>query len=103
MSVVNSERNQQGVESVLLGQQEQTTEGSANHTRSPREMMVRMIHGFMISQAIYVAAKLGIADLLQDGPRSSEELARATSMHEPSLYRVLRTLSAIGVFKEMGP
>lgn len=65
-----------------------------------RNAMIRMIHGFMISQAIYVAAKLGLADLLHDGTRTSEELACATSMHEPSLYRVLRTLAAIGVLTE---
>lgn len=103
MSVVNSEQNQQGVESVLLGQQEQSAERPAKDTHSPREMMVRMIHGFMISQAIYVAANLGLADLLRDGPLSSDELARASAMHEPSLYRVLRTLAAIGVFKETEP
>ena len=67
---------------------------------APRAAMMHMIHGFMISQAIYVAAKLGLADLLQDGPRSSRDLACATSMHAPSLYRILRMLAAIGVFTE---
>jgi hypothetical protein len=70
---------------------------------APRRAMMHMIHGFMLSQAIYVAAKLGIADLLQDGPRTGEELASATCMHAPSLYRILRTLAAIGVFTETEP
>lgn len=70
---------------------------------APRTAMTRMIYGFMLSQAIYVAAKLGLADLLQNGPRSSEDLACATCMHAPSLYRILRTLSVIGVFEETEP
>jgi SAM-dependent methyltransferase len=52
------------------------------------------------SQALYVAATLGVADLLADGPRSHDELARATGTHAPSLRRVLRLLAAIGVFAE---
>jgi hypothetical protein len=34
----------------------------------------QLIQGFQITQAIYVVTKLGIADLLKDGPRRSEEL-----------------------------
>ncbi len=62
--------------------------------------MLRMISGFRVSRAIYVAAELGIADLLKDGPKSSEELARLTSTHPPSLYRVIRALASVGVFAE---
>src|SRR5262249_31630158 len=53
-----------------------------------------------ISQAIYVAAKLGIADLLRDGPRTWEELARDTSTDARSLYRVMRALASVGMFAE---
>ena len=59
-----------------------------------------MISGFRVSRAIYVAAKLGIADLLKDGPKSSEELARLTSTHPPSLHRVMRALASVGIFAE---
>jgi len=47
-----------------------------------------------------VAAKLGIADLLANGPRSSGDLAELTKAHAPSLYRVLRLLAALDVFRE---
>ena len=47
-----------------------------------------------------VAAKLGIADLLKDGPKSSDELAQATGTHGRSLYRLLRALASVGVFAE---
>ncbi|MDQ6643503.1 MAG: methyltransferase, partial [Chloroflexota bacterium] len=63
-------------------------------------VLQRLIRGFEVTQCIYVAAKLGIADLLKDGPMSSEELAQATTTHAPSLYRVLRLLTAVDLFTE---
>jgi len=59
-----------------------------------------MITGFWISQAIYAAAKLGIADLVKEGPKPCEELAQATGMHPQALYRLLRALASVGVFRE---
>ena len=56
-----------------------------------------------MSQAIYVVATLGIADLLKDGPRGNDELARATETHAATLYRVLRFLAGVGLFREVGP
>src|SRR5262249_20251123 len=58
------------------------------------------ITGYWISQAIYVAAKLGIADLLKQGARSVDDLAQATKTHPPFLYRLLRALASVGVFVE---
>jgi O-methyltransferase/methyltransferase family protein len=66
----------------------------------PQVAMLQMISGFWISRAIYIAAKLGIADQLEDGPRTIDELAAATGTHGPSLYRVLRALASVGVFAE---
>lgn len=65
--------------------------------------MLQMIQGFWVSRAVYVAAKLGIPDLLKDGPKTSEELAQATGMHAPSLYRILRALDSVGVLTEHDP
>ena len=62
--------------------------------------MQQLIQGFQVTQCIYVAAKLGIADLLREGPRTSEELARVTGTHAPSLYRVLRLLTAVDLLTE---
>ena len=62
--------------------------------------MLRMIQGFWLSRALSVVVKLGIADLLKEGPKSIDELAQATKTHAPSLYRVLRALAAEGVFSE---
>ena len=62
-----------------------------------------MMTGYWVSQALYVAAKLGVADLLVDGPQSVEHLAEATQSHAASLRRVLRALARVGVFTETSP
>jgi hypothetical protein len=56
--------------------------------------------GYMVSQAMYVTAKLGIADLLADGPKSSSEMAAKIAADASALYRLLRALAARGVFRE---
>ena len=60
--------------------------------------MVELIYGFVPSQAIAVAATLGLADLLEKGPKSVEELASATKTHAPSLNRLLRMLTSLLTF-----
>lgn len=70
----------------------------------PSEMFLTQVaFGALMSQALYVAAKLGIADLLKQEPQSVATLAAATDTHETALYRVLRSLAAIGVFREVEP
>lgn len=66
------------------------------------EQLQQMITGSLVTQSIYVAAKLGIADLLKDGAKSTDELAKSTQVDSASLYRVLRALSSIGIFAEVG-
>jgi precorrin-6B methylase 2 len=67
---------------------------------SPSVTLRRLVNGYQVSQAIHVAATLGIADRLADGPRTSDELAAAVGAHAPSLYRLLRALAAVGVLHE---
>ncbi len=62
-----------------------------------------MITGYWISQAIYAAAKFGVADHLKDGPRTIEQLAADTSTNADALYRLLRALASIGIFAEGPP
>jgi O-methyltransferase/methyltransferase family protein len=68
----------------------------------PQFAMLQMITGFWVSRAIYVAAKLGLADMVKDRPKTADELARLTGTHAPSLYRVLRALASVGVFADDG-
>jgi SAM-dependent methyltransferase len=65
--------------------------------------LLRMGFGFAVAQALYVAAELGIADLLSEGSRSTEDLAHATHSDADALYRVLRFLASEGVFREEAP
>jgi hypothetical protein len=60
----------------------------------------RLLNGFQISQAIHVAAVLGVADHMATGPRPSDEIAAAVGAHPRALYRLLRALAAIGVLRE---
>jgi hypothetical protein len=66
----------------------------------PDAALVQLVFGKCISMAISVVAKLRVADLLADGPKTLADLATRTKTHAPSLYRVLRTLAAAGVFAE---
>lgn len=77
-----------------------TPANSAGDVQAAAGAVLRMIQGLHISRAVYVAAKLGIADLLADGPRPASELAQLTKAHAPSLYRVLRVLAALKVLRE---
>ena len=68
-----------------------------------REQLLALVRGYRISQAIYVATHLGIADLLADGPRESDDLAGASGAHAPSLHRILLILAGVGVLDKVGP
>jgi O-methyltransferase/methyltransferase family protein len=60
----------------------------------------QMTNGYWVTQIIYVAARLGIADLLDDGPQAIDVLAESTGTHEPSLRRLMRALTGLGVFRQ---
>jgi hypothetical protein len=67
---------------------------------SPAVALRHLSTGFWISKAIAVAAELGIADHLKDGPKTAEELAQAVGAHPGALYRLLRGIASVGVFAE---
>src|SRR6476620_6059630 len=66
----------------------------------PHAQVVQMATAHWISQIVYVAARLGLADLLASGPKSADDLAPTTQTHAPSLYRLMRTLSHLGILSE---
>ncbi len=57
--------------------------------------------GYMISRAIYVAAQLGVADILKDQPMDTRDIAEAVGANPDALYRLLRALASVGVFTEV--
>jgi hypothetical protein len=68
--------------------------------REPVEQMLQMMSGFWVTRGLWIAAKLGISDLLASGAKSVAELASQTSTHSDSLYRILRALAMVGVYAE---
>jgi hypothetical protein len=72
----------------------------ANRLSPPFVQVLNLAAGVMNTQVIYAAAKLGIADLLRDGPRSVADLAKESGSNPDALYRLLRALASIGIFKE---
>src|ERR1051326_4447925 len=68
--------------------------------RPPHAVMLDLSIGHWISRLTYVAAKLKLADLVKDRPRTVEGLDTETSVQAPALYRVLRALASVGIFEE---
>lgn len=70
------------------------------HQQALSEKLLGMVHGSWMSQVTCVAAELGIADLLANGPTRADELARVAGCHAPSLHRLLRALSSLDLCRE---
>lgn len=64
--------------------------------------LLRMTSAAWVAQAIAVAARLRLADLLEDGAKRVDEVAAATGTHAPSLFRLFRALAGVGIFAEDG-
>ena len=73
---------------------------ASQSTLPPQAVLYQLATGHYVAHALDLAARLGIADLLKDGPRSVADLASATEAHAPSLRRMLRLLATAGVFTE---
>lgn len=69
-------------------------------TPPPPAALRSMASGYWVSQAVYVAAKLGIADILADGSKHHEGIAQTVGANSSALYRLLRALASVGVFCE---
>jgi len=76
---------------------------TAEQPLPPEAFLTQLVFSALLTQALYVAAKIGLADMLAAGPRPIGELAAATETHENALYRVLRSLAGVGVFQETEP
>lgn len=63
-------------------------------------MFARLLYGYKATQCLYVAAKLNVADHLISGSKTISELSDLTNAKPDPLYRVMRCLAALGIFKE---
>ena len=66
----------------------------------PSAQVLEMAFSYVISCSVYHAARLGIADLLRNGPQSATQLAASTGTNPEALFRMLRTLAGTGMFRE---
>lgn len=69
----------------------------------PRQHVMQIAIGYILSNCLGAATKLRVANHLKDGPRPIAELAAATATNEDALYRTLRALASVGVFRETAP
>ena len=61
-----------------------------------------LVNGYLSTQLLYVAATLGIAEMVADAPLSADQLAAQTGSHASSLFRVRRALAALGMLTQDG-
>ncbi len=65
--------------------------------------MLDLISGYWVSQLVYVAARLGLADRLAQGPMNVDDVAKQAGVDTRALYRLMRALASVGVFAEGDP
>src|SRR5262245_39343633 len=88
----------------MTGKPEQASDTAVRKSPAPPGAALgQLLRGSLVTQLIHVAAKLGIADLLREGPKESRELAAAVGVDADALYRVLRALASLGIFVEGEP
>jgi O-methyltransferase domain len=66
----------------------------------PSAALLQLLFGKHITYSLSAIARLGVADHMSETPAEVDELAVKTGAHPPSLYRVMRMLASLGVFKE---
>jgi len=80
---------------------DQTPVPAGSPTEPPAVTVLQLTHGALVSQAISVFARLGVADVLAAGPRDVQEIAQLVGAHGSSLYRLLRALGDVGIVAEL--
>ncbi|MHC2434093.1 methyltransferase [Bradyrhizobium sp. USDA 4451] len=71
-------------------------------TTNPPERLLDLVQSHRVTAVIYVAARLGLAELLRDGPRTIDELASRTHTDRDALARLLVALSTVGICSRVG-
>lgn len=72
-------------------------------TTPPPFRLMQIGSVFWQSRALYVAAKLGVADVIGNEQKSTKEIAETLHLHEDHLYRLLRMLQSMDIFTEVSP
>jgi hypothetical protein len=73
-------------------------DGASYAAPDPADILMQIASGSLLPRCLHVVAELGIADEIEDRPRSVAEVAANAGVHADALARTLRLLSAHGVF-----
>src|ERR1035441_1332402 len=84
----------------LLRARSNVSTSSFSQAPPPQAQLMQMSMGYTAAFLLRAAAQIRVADYVAGGPITTEQLAVLTNTHAPSLYRLLRSLSALGVFSE---
>jgi O-methyltransferase domain/Dimerisation domain len=68
---------------------------------NPQLYMRNLLMSFVVSRAVQVAAELGLADALADGPKDRDALARGVGADADTMNRLIRALASFGIFKQL--
>jgi hypothetical protein len=73
----------------------------ANRMLPPEVQLLQLGSAVMKVFAMHTAVKLGLPDKVAAGPRDSDDLARELDAHPDAMFRLLRALSSIGIFRQL--
>jgi len=76
-----------------------TTRSESAVQKTPLETLQTTSFGYIVARCLHAVADFGVADALDESPQSPEELATAVGVDPGALGRILRLLSAHGVFE----
>jgi hypothetical protein len=79
------------------------SKGPESTEPTPAQRLLPLITGHWAAAATYCMAELGLADRIAAGEGRTSRIAEAESLHEPSLFRLLRSLAGFGVVEETAP
>ncbi|MGE5830896.1 MAG: methyltransferase [Micromonosporaceae bacterium] len=74
--------------------------GGADRAGFAHRKLLGVLSGSWLAQACYAVVKVGVPDLLAEGPRTVDDLAAASGADAGALYRLLRALAASGIFRQ---
>jgi len=71
--------------------------------QNPAEQLFQLALGYIPAMSINVIAKLSVADQLAGGPKTVAEIAGVCKGKADALYRLMRAVATVGVFRETDP
>jgi hypothetical protein len=74
------------------------TDNAQPEAESSSSALQKIIYGYKKKQALFVATKLELANILSNGPTNADEIAKATSVNSRSSYHLMRLLISRGIF-----